>query len=181
MKKCTKRTLLAVSVCILVAVVAASAYLIARGRNDDSEHVKATWSSISNVRVDFSSLVTNRNYNVGSAADPVKAELLLKEMYFHENDFVLPFTGRVSCSKGKFDCSMEIRAAVRFEPGEVNAGALRLGAFRSHGHNLGADEKFVAATLFGMVKDRIEIRSLEVDKAFKAVHSINNDFIEFEK
>lgn len=181
MKKWTKRTLLAVSVCILVAVAAASAYLIARDRNVDPWLVKATWSSISNVRVDFSSLVTNRNYNVGSAADPVKAELLLKEMYFHENDFVLPFTGRVSCSKGKFDCSMEIRAAVRFEPGEVNAGALRLGAFRSHGHNLGADEKFIAATLFGMVKDRIEIRSLEVDKAFKAVHSINNDFIEFEK
>lgn len=172
MKKWTKRTLLAVSVCILVAVAAASAYLIARDRNVDPWLVKATWSSISNVRVDFSSLVTNRNYNVGSAADPVKAELLLKEMYFHENDFVLPFTGRVSCSKGKFDCSMEIRAAVRFEPGEVNAGALRLGAFRSHGHNLGADEKFIAATLFGMVKDRIEIRSLEVDKAFKAVHSI---------
>lgn len=181
MKKWTRRTLLAVPVCILVAVVTASVYLIARDRNVDSGLVKATWSSISNVRVDFGSLVTNRNYNVGSAAAPVKAELMLKEMYFHENDFVLPFSGRVSCSEGTFDCSMEIRAAVRFVPGKVNAGDLRLGAFSSHGCNLGTDEKFVAATLFGMVKDRIEIRSLEVDKAFKAIHSINNDFIEFEK
>ena len=58
---------------------------------------------------------------------------------------------------------------------------MRPGAFASYGTDLGEDEKFVAATLFGMVKDKIEIAPLEVDREFKAIHSINNDFIEFEK
>lgn len=182
MKKRKRRLILAVSACALVAVTAVLASLIMRnGLNVGSRQATATWSSISNVRVDFGALVTNRDFNVGSASDPVKAEMSLKEMYFHDNDFVLPLAGRMSCSRGTFDCSLVIRAAVGFEPGKVYAGNLRLGEFSSHGHDLGVDEKFLAATLFRMVADKITIRHLGVDRAFKAIHSINNDFIEFEK
>ena len=175
------RKFIAASMCVLIGVAAASAFLVIRSRNANSPQGQAKWNSISNVRIDFSTMVTNREFTVGSEGDPVKAELGLKEMYFHENDFVLPFKGRVSCSAGTADCSMEIRAPVRFEQGRVYAGELRPATFASHGLDLGADEKFVAATLFGMVKGKIEILPLEVDREFKAIHSINNDFIEFEK
>lgn len=126
-------------------------------------------------------MVTNRIISVGAEGDPVKADLSMKEMYFNEGDFVLPFNGRVSCSKGTADCSIEVRAPVRFETGRIYAGELRLGSFASHCLDLGQDEKFVAATLFAMAKGKIEILPLEVDRDFKAIHSINNDFIEFEK
>ena len=175
------RTFIAVSVCIVAAVAAASLYLISRAGRTGSSQPQATWNSISSVRVDFGAMVTNRNIAVGAEGDPVKAELSMKEMYFNENDFVLPFDGRMSCSKGTTDCSIEVRAPVRFETGRIYAGELRLGAFASHGLDLGQDEKFVAATLFAMVKGRIEIMPLDLDANFNAIHSINNDFVEFEK
>lgn len=175
------RTYIAVSVCIIAVVTAASLYLMSKAGRSDSSQSQATWNSISSVRVDFGAMVTNRIITVGMEGDPVKAELSMKEMYFNENDFVLPFNGRVSCSKGTTDCSIEVRAPVRFETGRIYAGELRLGSFASHGLDLWQDEKFVAATLFAMVKGKIEIRPLEVDRDFKAIHSINNDFIEFEK
>ncbi len=175
------RKFMVVSICVLVGVAVTSAILTIRARNADSSKGQAKWSSISNVRVDFGAMVTNRIFSVGLEGDPVKAELVMKEMYFHEKDFVLPFRGRVSCSRGTAYCSMEVRAPVRFERGRIYAGELRPGAFASYGTDLGEDEKFVAATLFGMVKDKIEIAPLEVDREFKAIHSINNDFIEFEK
>lgn len=181
MKKGSKRTLATAVICLLLAIAASSIYFVMRNRDAASERANAEWNSITSVRIDFRALVTNRVIAVGSAADAVKAHLQLREMYFHEGDFVLPFTGHVTWPKGAFDCSLQIRAPVRFEQGRVFAGEFRLGLFRPHDHALGADEKFVAATLFGMVKDRIEIQTLEVDRAFKAVHSIYNDFIEFEK
>ena len=175
------RTFIAVSVCIVATVVAASLFLILRSGRFGSSQPQATWSSISSVRIDFDAMVTNRNITVGSEVDPVKAELSMKEMYFNESDFVLPFNGRVSCSKGMANCSIEIRAPVRFEKGRIYAGELKLGAFVSHDLDLGQDEKFVAATLFTMAKSKLEILPLEVDRDFIAIHSINNDFIEFEK
>lgn len=175
------RTFIAVSVCIVGIVVVASLFLISRAGRNSSFQKQATWNSISSVRVDFGAMVTNRSISVGMEGDPVKAELTVREMYFNENDFVLPFNGRVSCSKGTTDCSIEVRAPVRFETGRIYAGELRLGSFASHGLDLGQDEKFVAATLFAMAKGKVEILPLEVDRDFKAIHSINNDFIEFEK
>jgi len=175
------RTFIAVSVCIVATVVAASLFMILRAGRGESSQPQATWSSISSVRIDFDAMVTNRNITVGAEVDPVMAELSMKEMYFNENDFVLPFNGRVSCSKGTANCSIEVRAPVCFEKGRIHAGELKLGAFVSHDFDLGQDEKFVAATLFAMIKGKIEILPLEVDRDFKAVHAINNDFIEFEK
>lgn len=175
------RRFIAVSTCILVGVAATSVFLVIRTWNANSSQGQVKSHNISNVRIDFSAMVTNRNFTVGSEGDPVRAELTLKEMYFHENDFVLPLKGRVLCSTGITDCSMEIRAPVRFEQGSVYAGELRPAAFVSHGLDLGTDENFVAATLFEMVKGKIDILPLEVDGEFKAIHSINNDFIEFEK
>ena len=175
------RKFVAASICVLVATATASVILAIRARSENSSLRQAKWNSISNVHIDFNKMVTNRNFTVGSEGDPVRAELALKEMYFHENDFVLPLRGRMSCSAGSTDCSMDVRAPVRFDQGRVYAGELRPASFAAHELDLGTDEKFVAATLFSMVKSRIEILPLEVDKEFKAVHSINNDFIEFEK
>ena len=92
--KASRRFIVA-SICVLIGVVAASAFLVIRSRNANSPQGQARWNSISNVRIDFSTMVTNRKFTVGSEGDQVKAELGLKEMYFHENDFVLPFKGRV--------------------------------------------------------------------------------------
>ena len=177
----TRTLILAASTCVLVCVVAASIILGIRVRNGKLSHGQATWNSISNVHVDFSAMVTNHIFLVGGEGEAVQACLTLKEMYFHENDFVLPFRGRVSCSKGTADCSMEARAPVRFEQGKVYAGELRPSAFASHGLDLGTDEKFVAATLFMRIKEKIDILPLKVDNDFKAIHAIYNDFIEFEK
>lgn len=172
------RTFIAVSVCIVVAVAIASLYLKSKAGHTSPQ---AKWESISSVRIDFDAMVTNRNITVGAEGDPVKAELSMKEMYLNEDDFVLPFNGRVSCLRGRTDCSLEVRAPVRFEPGRVYAGQLRLGAFASHGLDLGEDEKFIVATLFAGLKGCVEILPLEVDRKFKAIHAISNDFIEFEK
>ena len=175
------RIFIASSICVIVGAAAAFVFLALWARNTELSKEQAKWSSISNVWVDFGSMVTNRSFSVGSEGDPVKAELAVREMYFHENDVVIPLKGRLSCSRGTTDCSMEIRAPVRFEQGKIYAGEMRPAAFASHGLDLGTDEKFVAATLFGMVKGKIDILPLEVDREFKAIHSINNDFIEFEK
>ena len=58
---------------------------------------------------------------------------------------------------------------------------MKLGTFAPHGIELGQDKKYVAAMLFEMVKSKLDILPFEVDRDFKAIHSINNDFIEFEK
>lgn len=165
-----------VAVCAFVAMVMVLIYL-----TSSVSQRSAKWSSISSVRVDFNLMVTNRVFILETKGDAVKAELQLKEMYFYENDFVFPFRGRLSCSKGTTDCSMEVRAPVRFEPGEVYAGDLQLSAFTSHGLDLGTDKEFVAATLFMRVKEKLDILPFKVDKDFKAIHAIYNDFIEFEK
>ena len=92
------RNLIAVSVCIFAAVIAASLYLISKAGNTNSSQSQATWNSISSVRVDFGAMVTNRSITIGSKGDPVTAVLSMKEMYFNDGDFVLPFNGRISYS-----------------------------------------------------------------------------------
>ena len=179
-KKGVRKTVI-ISASILIAAAVVGAYLIISGLGERLPKAEATWNSISSVRVNFSKLVTNRNFTVGAESDIVNGDLVLREPYFNENDFVLPFKGRVKCEKDVFDCSLDVRAPVRFKIGEVYAGELRLGGFSTYDFNLGANEKFVAATLFGLIKDRIVIQKLGVDKDFKAIHRINNDFIEFEK
>ena len=175
------RTLIVFSISIGIVATAASAYLISRQSRENTTLRQATWNSISSARIDFGAMVTNRSYSVGAPGDPVSAELALKEMYFHENEFILPFNGRVSCSKGTGGCTMEIKAPVLFERGKIYAGELKLGTFTSQGIELGQDKKYVAAMLFEMVKSKLDILPFEVDRDFKAIHSINNDFIEFEK
>ena len=175
------RTFIVFSVAIGIAATALSVYLISRPRRENATLRQATWHSISSARIDFGAMVTNRSYSVGSVGDPVSARLVLNEIYFHDNDFIFPFSGRVSCPRGVGDCSLEIRASVRFENGRIYAGELKLGTFAPHGIELGQDKKYVAAMLFEMVKSKLDILPFEVDRDFKAIHSINNDFIEFEK
>lgn len=170
-----------VSVCILVAVVVAGVCLIASLSGNGSQPNDATWSSLSSVRVDIGKLVTNRNFSVAADSNLVKADLTLQGMYFNEGDFVLPLKGRATYEKEAFDCYLELRAPVRFKVGEIYAGEMRLGRFAAYDINLANAEKFVSASLFGALKQKVEVLPLAVDKGFKAIHRINNDFIEFEK
>lgn len=180
-QKRTSRITPVTIVCVIVGVVVLSAILAIWAWNARMPQRKPPWNSISNVLVDFSEMVTNRVFAVGADGDAVKADLRLKDMYFFENDFVFSLVGKVSCSRGTADCSMDVRAPVRFEQGKIFAGEMRLVAFAPRGLDLGEDEKFVAATLFEKVKGKIDVTPLKVDDEYKAIHSINNDFIEFEK
>lgn len=184
MKEKTKRKGLGkpviVSVCILVAV-AVGVFLIASRRGKGAQSTVATWSSLSSVRVDIGKLVTNRNFKVVADSNIVKGDLTLQSMYFNGGDFVLPLKGRATYEDKVFDCYLELRAPVRFKVGMIYAGELRLDRFTAYDIDLAKTEKFVSASLFGALKDKVEVLPLAVDKDFKAIHRINNDFIEFEK
>ena len=170
-----------VSVCILIAVVVTGVCLIASLGGKGSQSADVTWSSLSSVRVDIGRLVTNRNFSVAADSNLVKADLTLQGPYFNGDEFVLPLKGRATYEKKAFDCRLELRAPVRFKVGEIYAGELRLGRFSAYDIDLAKAEKFVSASLFGELKDKVVISPLAVDKDFKAIHRINNDFIEFEK